>query len=239
MKEQWQRIALKIDALTLRERVIIFAMAAVILVVLFNTALLEPQFAKQKQLTQRIKQDQSKITGMQAQIQHKTTSPQNDPDKDNKARLEELEQQAAEMQAAFREMQNRLISPDKMPAVLEEILKKNDALQLVSLKTLPVSSVTEDTEKRAGSALASTKSKAEAKPAVNTERAVSNTVYKHGVEIVVQGGYFDIMNYLAQMEAMPWQLLWAKATLNADEYPRSKLTLTLFTLSLDKKWLNF
>jgi MSHA biogenesis protein MshJ len=241
MKQHWQRVALKIDALTLRERAIIFAMAAVILIMLFNTTLLEPQFAKQKQLTQRIKQDQSKIAGMQGQIQQKTTSPQVDPDKANKARVEDLRQQAAQMQAAFRDMQNGLISPNKMPSVLEEILKKNGALQLVSLKTLSASSVTEDAraeEKPVERTPASIKNKAEAKPTVSAEGAVSNTVYKHGVEIVVQGGYLDIMNYLAQLEAMPWQLLWAKAKLNVDEYPRSTLTLTLFTLSLDKKWLN-
>jgi MSHA biogenesis protein MshJ len=46
------------------------------------------------------------------------------------------------------------------------------------------------------------------------------------------------MNYLEQLEAMPWQLLWANAKLNVDEYPKSTLTLRLFTLSLDKKWLN-
>jgi MSHA biogenesis protein MshJ len=241
MKQYWQRIALKVDALSLRERVIIFAMAALILIVLVQTAILEPQTAKQKQLSQRIKQDQSKIAGMQGQIQQKTTSPQADPDSANEARLEDLKQQAAQMQAALRDMQNGLVSPDRMSALLEEILKKNDSLHLVSLKTLPASSLTEQTNaagRLVESAIASIKNKSEIKPAATPEGAVSDTVYKHGVEIVVQGGYLDIMNYLEQLEAMPWQLLWAKANLNVDEYPKSTLTLTLFTLSLDKKWLN-
>jgi MSHA biogenesis protein MshJ len=33
-------------------------------------------------------------------------------------------------------------------------------------------------------------------------------------------------------------LLWAKAKLETNDYPQSTLTLTLYTLSLDKKWLN-
>jgi MSHA biogenesis protein MshJ len=237
MKQYWQRIVLKIDALSLRERVIIFAMASVILIALVHTTILEPQTAKQKQLSQRIKQDQSRIAGMQSQIQQKTTSPLVDPNKANEARLEELKQQAAHMQAALRDMQNGLVSPDTMSALLEEILKKNQSLHLVSLKTLPATSLTEQTNaagRLVESALASIKNKSEIKP----EGSVSGNVYKHGVEIVVQGGYLDIMNYLEQLEAMPWQLLWAKANLNVDEYPRSTLTLTLFTLSLDKKWLN-
>jgi MSHA biogenesis protein MshJ len=241
MKQYWQKIALKVDALSLRERVIIFAMASVILIALVHTAILEPQTAKQKQLSQRIKQDQSRIAGMQSQIQQKTTSPPVDPDKANQARLEELTQQAAQMQAALRDMQNGLVSPDRMSALLEGILKKNESLHLVSLKTLPASSVTEQTNaagRLVESAIASTKNKSEMKPTAKPEGWVSDTVYKHGVEIVVQGGYLDIMNYLEQLEAMPWQLLWANAKLNVDEYPKSTLTLTLFTLSLDKKWLN-
>jgi MSHA biogenesis protein MshJ len=241
MKQYWQRIALKVDALSLRERAIIFAMAALILIVLAQTAILEPQNTKQKQLSQRIKQDQAKISGMQSQIQQKTTSPQVDPDKANQARLEELKQQAAQMQAELRDMQNGLVSPDRMSALLEEILKKNESLHLVSLTILPALSVTEQTNaagRLVQSAIASTKNKSEITPTAKPEGWVSDTVYKHGVEIVVQGGYLDIMNYLAQLEAMPWQLLWAKAKLNVDEYPRSTLTLTLFTLSLDKKWLN-
>jgi MSHA biogenesis protein MshJ len=58
------------------------------------------------------------------------------------------------------------------------------------------------------------------------------------VEIVVQGGYMDMMNYMAALEAMPWQLFWGRAKLSVDEYPNATLTLTLFTLSLDKAWLN-
>jgi MSHA biogenesis protein MshJ len=241
MKQHWQRIALKIDALSLRERAIIFAMAALILMVLVNTALLDPQFAKQKQLTQRIKKDQSVIAGLQAQIQQKISSNELDPDKADKLRLQEMKDQAAQMQGALRDVERGLISPDKMSALLEDILKQNHALRLVSLKTLPPSSLADQAqaeEKPIDSILSSIKDKAESKLKGKPESFVADKVYKHGVEIVVQGGYLDLMNYLTQLEAMPWQLLWGKAKLDVDDYPRSTLTLTLFTLSLDKKWLN-
>jgi MSHA biogenesis protein MshJ len=69
-------------------------------------------------------------------------------------------------------------------------------------------------------------------------RQSADAVYKHGVEIVVQGSYPDMVDYLTDLESMPWQLFWANAKLNVDSYPKSSLTLTLFTLSLDKKWLH-
>lgn len=237
MKQQWQRLVLRIDALSLRERAIIFALSALVLITLVNTALLNPQYAKQKQLTQRIKQDQLTTAGMQAQIQQKMTAHEVDPDTSNKEQLVRLQQQAEQMRAGLRDMEKGLVSPDKMSALLEDILKKNTGLRLVSLKTIsasPLSDQLNPTEKSIAGIMTKVTGTGKAE---TPQQGPAETVYKHGVEIVVQGGYLDLMNYLLQLEAMPWHLFWSKARLNVDEYPQSTLTLTLFTLSLDKKWL--
>lgn len=236
MNQYWQRLALKVDALSLRERAIIFAMAALILIVLINTTLLDPQFSRQTQLSQRMRQDQAQIAGLQAEIQMKVKQQEVDPDAANRARLLALRQQAGQMQTAMRDMQKGLVSPDKMASLLGDIVKQNGNLHLVSLKTLPETALTE-------SAAAEIKPAAEKTanvlaPIEKTENKPGEGIYKHGVEITVQGGYLDMMEYMAKLESMPWQLFWGKAKLNVDDYPKATLTLTLFTLSLDKKWLN-
>jgi MSHA biogenesis protein MshJ len=238
MKQYWQRMVLRIDALSLRERAIIFAMAALVLITLVNTVLLEPQFAKQKLLSERIKQEQEKIAGIQAEIQQKVRAQSIDPDAATRIRLQALMQQSAQMQGAMRDVQKGLVSPDKMSELLESILKQNGKLRLVSLKTLPVTGLNESVsesktagEKTAVAAASPAKDKQESQPA-------AGFVYRHGVEVMVQGGYLDMMNYMAALEAMPWQLFWGRAKLSVDEYPKATLTLTLFTLSLDSAWLN-
>jgi MSHA biogenesis protein MshJ len=236
MKQYWQRMVLRIDALSLRERAIIFAMAALVLITLMNTVLLEPQFAKQKLLSERIKQEQEKIAGIQAEIQQKVRSPAIDPDAAERMRLQALKQRSAQMQGAMRDVQKGLVSPDKMSELLESILKQNGKLRLVSLKTLPVTGLNElvSESKTAGEKTAA----ATASPAKQESQPAAGYVYRHGVEVMVQGGYLDMMNYMAALEAMPWQLFWGRAKLSVDEYPKATLTLTLFTLSLDKAWLN-
>jgi len=62
-------------------------------------------------------------------------------------------------------------------------------------------------------------------------------LYRHGVEIVLQGSYLDMVNYMDELERLPVQLFWGKASLDAQQYPNSRLTLTLYTLSLDSKWM--
>lgn len=237
MKQYWQKLALRIDALSLRERAIIFAMAALILVMLINTALLDPQFKKQNQLSQRIRQEQSQIVGIQAEIQQKVKAHEIDPDKADRERLQQLRAQIAQLNTALQDMQKGLVSPDKMAELLESILKRNSSLRLVSLKSLPPTSITESLAAQDKTTSGKTEA-ASAASASGSGKTVADAIYRHGMEVKVQGSYLDMLNYMAALEGTPWQLLWGRAELNVDEYPKATLTLTLYTLSLDKRWLN-
>ncbi|HZW14192.1 MAG TPA: type II secretion system protein GspM [Noviherbaspirillum sp.] len=243
MKQYWQKIALKVDARTLRERTIIFAMCALVVITLLNAMILDPLFKQQKLLSQQLGRDQTQIAEMQAQIQQMARLQATDPDAANRELLAKLTQQSKQMQGELGELQKGLVSPDKMPELLEGILRRNGKLQLVSLKTLAPSSITEPgiVEQKA---LAEKAPAMPANPDANgKERApvqsvMTSTVYKHGVEIVVRGGYLDMVSYMAELEAMPWQLFWGQARLDAEDHTKAQLTLTLYTLSLEKKWLN-
>ncbi len=226
MKRYWQKLALKVDALTLRERAIIFVMAALFVVVLMNVLLLDPQFSKQTQLSKKTQQEQAQIAAIQAEILQKVKSQGVNPDDAEQDRLQKLKQQATLIRTTLLKTQKDLVSPEKMAALLEDILKRNGKLRLVSLKTLPASSLIEPA---AGAAPPAT--------ALPPSQQGARSIYKHGVEIMVEGGYMDMLEYMAALEAMPWQLFWSKARLNVEEYPRTTLVLTLYTFSLDKKWL--
>ncbi|MFS2219099.1 hypothetical protein ACCD08_31790, partial [Telluria sp. Tellsp104] len=62
-------------------------------------------------------------------------------------------------------------------------------------------------------------------------------LYRHGVELTVRGSYLDMVDYMQALESLPTQLFWGKAQLDAEAYPNVRLTLTLYTLSLDPKWM--
>lgn len=231
MKEQWQKISLKIDALTLRERVMAFAGAAAVLITLVNMLLLDPLMSRQKQLTQQVQQEQQRIAAMQTEIQNMLRSHSGDPDALNRQRLRLLEEESGQLRAELKSMQKGLVSPDRMAALLEDLLRQNGRLRMTAMKTLPVALLNEPLQAADNTAVRDAQ-------AVPDSEAAVDALYKHGVEIVVQGGYADILDYLAQLEAMPWQLFWANARLQAGTYPDATLTLTVYTLSLDKRWLH-
>jgi MSHA biogenesis protein MshJ len=286
LRQKWQRLATKVDSLSLRERAIIFGAVAVLLFTLVNDVILDPEFAKQKQLSEQIKSNEQRMEQIQAEIRQ-TIKVQSDPDEEGRKRLTEVKSQSRQMSADLLEMQKGLVSPDKMSALLEDILKRNGNLRLVSLKTLPAASLgnaasgtgdrsgtgnpggaagtsgTSGTSGTAGTAGAAPRvaelpgapAKVDgaapaipANPATPTLRSggretvkadtTPTLVYTHGVEIVVDGTYLDMMHYMAALEAMPWQIFWGRARLDVTSYPDSRLALTVYTLSLDKKWLN-
>lgn len=240
MKQTLQRLILKVDAMSLRERIMIFAGTALTLMLLLNALLFDPQFAQQKQLSQQIKSEQSKIAGMQTEIQQKVQSQADDPDAANKELLKQLQQQSQQMHADLLGLNNVLVKPENMASVLEDILKRNGKLRLISLNTLPVSSLTSaaPNEAKVPAEKSVVPTPPATVPAAAQSLADTSQIYKHGVEIVVQGTYLDMMSYMSALEAMPWQLFWGKAKMHVETYPEATLSLTLFTLSLDKKWLN-
>ncbi|WP_432377445.1 hypothetical protein [Duganella sp. P38] len=109
----------------------------------------------------------------------------------------------------------------------------------MSMKTLPAAGLNETAQpERAETAATVTNAAAglvgAGKPAPRKPREL---LYRYGVEIVLQGGYVDMVNYMAALESLPVQLFWGKAQLDAQQFPNSRLTLTLYTLSLDQKWM--
>jgi MSHA biogenesis protein MshJ len=164
-------------------------------------------------------------------------------------------------------MQKGLVAPERMAPLIDTILRANGRLQLVSMRTLPVSSLNDPpAEARleekpdpksdpaaaklaaVKAALASTApAPAPATPATaaTQDRGVApalapkagSLLYRHGVEISVRGNYLDMIDYMTALESLPTQLFWGGARFEVEDYPTSRLTLTLYTLSLDSKWL--
>mgnify|MGYP000045780683 CR=1 FL=1 len=58
-----------------------------------------------------------------------------------------------------------------------------------------------------------------------------------GVELVLEGGFADLLSYLRAMESLPQRVLWGSVSLKVEQHPRSVLTVRVYTLSRDPNWL--
>jgi MSHA biogenesis protein MshJ len=202
----------------------IFVAAAFVVISLINAMLLDPLLARQKLLSSQVEQRQEKMKELQAQMQNMVQAKQEDQHSPLRNRLVQLKQQLQEQDSYLQSRTDRLIQPDKIVDLLKKVLGNNGNLQLVELKTLPVSLLI---EKQQGAA-------------TNTPDGQTDShrkIFKHGVQITVRGGYLDLIRYVTALEKLPEQMFWGEASLSVEKYPDSLFTLTLYTLSLDKTWL--
>lgn len=239
LKQRWRALAAKIDATSVRERVMGFGAGAALLLFLLYSLFLNPLFAKQKALTEAIAQQQQMISGIDAEILLKISGNTGDPDAQERIRLERLKQETARLGNTLRTTQGGLVAPDRIVFLLERLLKQHARLRLVSLKTLPSGPVGGAATAPASAATAAAATTPGA--AVNAVASVVKApplLYRHGVEVVLQGSYVDMVNYMEALEAMPAHVFWGKANLVVEHYPGASLSLTLYTLSLDDKWIS-
>ena len=118
--------------------------------------------------------------------------------------LRALEQQLAAAENALATKKEGFAAATRLPGLLKDLLGSGRAVRLESLRVLP------------GTQL-------EGSP-----------LYRHGVEMTITGTYFDLLQYLSDLERLPARLLWGSAELNAENYPDVRLTLQVFTLSPER-----
>ncbi len=224
MKQYWERASAALNDMSLRERTMIFIATAFVVISLINVTLLDPLLARQKLLSSKVEQRQEKMKELQAQIQSMLQAKKDEEHSPLRGRMAELKQQLQEQDNYLQSRTDRLVEPDKMADLLRKVLDKNGSLQLVELKTLPVSLLIE--QPRGSAAIP-----------LDSQAGSQKQIFKHGVQITVRGDYLDLIRYLTALEKMPEQMFWGEASLSVEKYPDSLFTLTLYTLSLDKNWL--
>jgi len=256
IQQLWSRLTGRLDAMSLRERAMVFAAAVGVVIFLAYSFVFDPLLKRQTLLLEQIRQQNNQISGIDMEIQAKVQAFSADPDAPVRAQLSDVRHEIDKSTRTLLAVQKGLVAPEKIAPLLERILHGNGKLKLVSLRTLPVSGMNEamaaDSAAPApqpapaalpsqGAAMLQSVVNPPAPAATPSPAAAPpkprELLYRHGVEIVLQGSYLDMVSYMDALEALPAQLFWGKAELAASQYPNARLKLTLYTLSLDEKWM--
>jgi MSHA biogenesis protein MshJ len=130
-------------------------------------------------------------------------------------RAGELQTQLQGIDAQLKNTASGFVASDRMIEVLHDMLGRQGRLALVSIRNLPVTGLIPPAE----------------------ENIPAQPPYVHSIEIVIDGEYADILDYLTALEALPWKFRWTSLDLSTAGYPRNRVRIELSTLSLDSTWL--
>lgn len=226
MKEPWLTWAAKVNALSLRERMSVFVAVLLVSAYVVFAMAIDPAQKRSDMLRKQIAAQQAEMSAIRAQQQRPGTSI--DPDAANRARADTLKGELDALDQTLKAFEKDLVSADRMPALLQDVLSRDPGLQLVAMRTLPVTPLIDKAKAKDTVSNSSESSK--------TSAATAN-VYKHGVEITVRGSYANLHAYLARLERSPWRMFWWRAKLEAHDNGKLTMVVTIYTLSLDKAWL--
>ncbi|MCW5619964.1 MAG: type II secretion system protein M [Burkholderiales bacterium] len=204
-----------LDARMQRERMALVAAFVFVVAAIGYLGWIEPALARRASALMQVSGQQQLLAAAQARQAEALRTLSTDPDVAARAHADGLRRELQGMG------EGALLAPERMADVLQQLLGGTSRVRLVSLRNLPPAPI----ERKVGTAASA-----------RDESAIPVQVFRHGVEVVVEGSYPALIDYVDRLERQPWQLTWGKVVLRAD-HPRVTLTLTLYTLSLDRAWL--
>jgi MSHA biogenesis protein MshJ len=223
MRERLVKVVQSIDRLSLRERLFLLAAGSFVVAGLWEAGLAAPLAAREEIANAKVEALQERLVELDASLTIAADGlSEGVPDQ-----LDRLHALRARVAAADEEMRiytTDLVEPAEMRGVLEELLRRQRGLTLVSAVNRAARPLVVEDEPAADAPTAEPSSDAP-------------QLYRHSLVLTFEGSYLDCLAYLEAVERLPWNIYWSRLDLATGDYPVNRIVLELTTLSLDEEWI--
>ncbi len=207
------------EGLTQREKLMILVAGLAVILLLGFVLFVEPMLKDIQKNQRDVQRMQTELSGLQQSQIVVEQELRQDPNIALRARITSLAEDVAKLDEYLANQTRDLVPADKMPALLERVLGQSDKLTLLELKSIPPTQLLV----------------AENDKSKNT--VSGNNLYQHGVQLRPEGSYFDIQQYLHDVEAMPWRFYWKSFQYSVADYPTAQVQIELYTLSTSQAFI--
>lgn len=211
LKAQWQAWADKLAALSQRERVLIMLTGVVLVGAISTYGWLDAAVVRLEQDRLALSAAQRDLEIMDLENQGKQARLARDPDQNVRTQLAGVDEEIGKLDAALKAQTVDLIQAHEMPEVLEALLSRSANLHMVALTSLAP------------------------EPLMAGEQRIN--LFKHGIRLKLEGGYFDVYQYLKALEALPRHFYWKQFDYQVQEHPKAVVEMEIYTLSTSKEFI--
>jgi len=229
--------------LALREKAIITAVLFAAVFMLVQLLALDPLLKQRTSLQQQQEQLTQDLNQQQVERDTLTLAINAGPKRQKQQQLETLKQELVTLDEQIARTTSTMIPARKMTDVLREVMRLRENLKLVQLENLAPLPLLEDSksvDNTGNNANAGANINATADTSASSAHAsVASEVglYRHGVRLVFEGDYMTTMAFLESLEQKSWRFFWQSLQYDVEQYPKARVTLTLYTLSPERAWL--
>jgi MSHA biogenesis protein MshJ len=201
-----------VDKMSMRERLLVFGAGMMLLGSVWYLGLMQP-------LTKQVTRNRTEIASLRERM--KTTNQNlevqvlhiSSTGTEDREKYERVQRRLDEINERLGGYAAELIDPAEMSRVLQGVLKEQSKLRLIRARNISHGAMSASAE------------------------AETTTFYRHGLEIEFEGSYLACLEYLQEIEALPWRFYWQFLDIEVLEYPRNRIRLEVSTLSPDEEWI--
>ena len=214
MNKYFYAIKKAFEARNFNERVLLLGVLFVVLGYGWLVLVSDRLGAEKSALARQIAVADAQILDAQERMITVQASASEDPDAFVRARYAQVQNETNEIDMRLSNLYGQLISPQEMATVLTSVLQRETNLELIGLENVASQSMVQ--------ASASTG---------------LLQVYRHGLKLEFEGEYLETIRYLKSLEELESNFFWETLTYELEEYPKGKITMSIFTLSTDEGWI--
>lgn len=238
MKQQWLKLSDSFLTLTSREVTLIFISGLVVFFMLPFSFSIGGNLASIKADKISIAKTKKANRDLDRNIKELSSALALDPNKVLKKKITELEGRLVKADEKLLTLTEELINPIEMRLALIKLLKLQKGVSLLSFEVLPAKPVVFSPRKgNTDEDIAKhdvTKKDVELN---NDETEASLGLFQHGIKLKLSGKYFQLRDYLQQLEDLPWKFFWHNFQYELKEYPVSELKIEIYSLSTNQEFV--
>lgn len=207
LKASIQQLVERIDALELRERVLLLGATVVVLFLIIDSFGLQPTLKAQQVKQQQISDLEMKLSALRTEASLLSFKSGDDPVQIRENQRDALTAELSGLDEQIVGQLGALVEPAQATELLKQVLSRHKGLRLTSLEASSAPLETPDIENVNGSDLG-----------------------RYQLNLALEGGYLDVLHYLQALESMPWKFFWQNVDFQVSQHPQAVTRLQLYTL---------
>lgn len=222
-----------------RERLLLLGAAVAVAWILADNLWLAPAYKQWSAVDARRNAAVAAVKQLEVGLQRQSADTRS-AEQQLRADVVQLRKRVGEGDAALRAFGTTLVSAPEMVPMLGRLLDQVGGLRLRSMQSLGRAEVGAAMPGPVAASAPAAAAAAAVKPVPANPTPTPNrdaALYRHGVELTIEGSYSDVVAFLLAVEAMPQHILWGGLQLKVEQHPKVVVTLRLYTLSQDRNWL--
>ena len=243
-QDKWQSYSEQYLKITPREQylIILSGLVAVIFIVFYG--FIDSKLIDTQRMTKQVAQLSTSNKSLKSSAQAYQVALAKDHNKVTRDNIAQLEKKLASIDGKLLTLTSELITPVQMRQALLGLLKLEKGVSLLSFELLGAQpllskaelSESDDTELNKSKSSNTKSNKASfgknelTTSQANNEQGLGLNLYRHGIKITLSGNYFELRNYLQQLEKLSWKFFWQEFDLEVKEYPMNELSIEIYSL---------